>query len=313
MKKTIDIKRKRYKYNDVFAFFKQKGCLLLSKIYKNSKQKLKYKCSCGNIALIVFPNFKRGKRCFNCRCQRSMATDRKNHGGKLYVQTKEFKIKRKETSLRKYGVEHPLQSDTIQKKIKQNTLNKYGVSSLNQCEWVKKLQRKGFKKKYGVEYSLQIPSAMKKFKQTLMQKYGVPSLAYLSRPASKQSQKLFWAIHEKMSQNSRKKNHFAQLNKEFVVQYKKEFFKYDFVNSKYKKAIEYNGYNFHPKPHQKNNETGWCAFHPTKTVKEAKEYEKRKYKGLKEKGYRVLTVWDKEYKKDFDGLLKKCIDFIYTK
>ena len=157
---------------------------------------------------------------------------------------------------------------------------------------------------------MQIPSARDKFRRTLMEKYGVPNLAYLSRPASKQSQNLFWAIHCKMSNSLRNKNHFASLDSEFVVSYNGNHFKYDFVNSMLKKAIEYNGKNFHPRPSQSDDEIGWCAFHPERTVKEARAYEKKKYKALSSRKYEILTVWDFEYRKDFDKLVNKCLGFL---
>jgi len=177
----------------------------------------------------------------------------------------------------------------------------------------KEKSTQSFMERYGVTSSLQIPSAMKKFKQTLMAKYGVPSLAYLSRPASKESQKLFWEIHNSLSKEIQEKSHFAELNREFILSYDKKHFKYDFVNSILLKAIEYNGYSFHPKPEQLDEEIGWCAFHPNKTVKEAKEYENIKYKALETRGFKILTIWDYEYHKDYNKLVKKCIDFLTQK
>jgi hypothetical protein len=127
---------------------------------------------------------------------------------------------------------------------------------------------------------------------------------------SKESQKLFWSIQEQLPSKVKNKSHFGEFNAEFIVSYNKQCYKYDFVNSKLSKAIEYNGYNFHPKKSQKNEEVGWCAFHPTKTVKEAKNYELMKYKALKRRGYKILTVWDYEFHQDFEKLVKKCIKFL---
>ena len=172
------------------------------------------------------------------------------------------------------------------------------------------LLKKTIRKKYGCDYLHQSPEIRAKFKKTLLKKYGVPSLAYLSNCASRESQKLFDAIYEKMKGRHKNKTYYASLNHEFVITYNNKHFKYDYVNSTLKKAIEYNGYNFHPKADQKDEEIGWCAFHPNKTAKEARFYEKIKYEGLEKRGYQILTVWDYESHKDFDTLVQKCLDFL---
>ena len=47
-------------------FFKDNDCELLETEYKNSKTKMRYKCSCGDISYINFNNFRQGKRCKKC-------------------------------------------------------------------------------------------------------------------------------------------------------------------------------------------------------------------------------------------------------
>jgi G:T-mismatch repair DNA endonuclease (very short patch repair protein) len=113
-----------------------------------------------------------------------------------------------------------------------------------------------------------------------------------------------------MSKEHKGKTYFATLNKEFSTQYKNKCFKYDFVNSILKKVIEYNGSVFHPQPYQKDDEIGWFAMDKNKTVKEARDYEKIKYEALEKRGYKILTVWDTELRKDFTSLSKKCLNFL---
>jgi hypothetical protein len=55
-----------YSYEEVYTYFESKGCILLSKIYNNNKQKLDYICSCGNKSQTIFDSFKRGHRCREC-------------------------------------------------------------------------------------------------------------------------------------------------------------------------------------------------------------------------------------------------------
>lgn len=50
--------------------FSISGCELLSNQYNGTKSKLLYKCSCGNIAEIIFNKFKLGRRCKNCAGER---------------------------------------------------------------------------------------------------------------------------------------------------------------------------------------------------------------------------------------------------
>jgi very-short-patch-repair endonuclease len=64
IKKIVDNKTLSFEY--VYNEFKKYDCELLSKKYKTSKDKLKYKCKCGNIGYISFDNFSHGHRCIRC-------------------------------------------------------------------------------------------------------------------------------------------------------------------------------------------------------------------------------------------------------
>ena len=63
-KKITEKRKLSYKY--VYNYFKDQGCELLEKEYKNSHTKMEYKCDCGNISKIRFKDFKRGNRCKQC-------------------------------------------------------------------------------------------------------------------------------------------------------------------------------------------------------------------------------------------------------
>jgi len=58
--------KKKFTLEHVKNIFKQSNCELLEKKYKNSKQLLLYKCSCGNKHKINLNNFSSGKRCPHC-------------------------------------------------------------------------------------------------------------------------------------------------------------------------------------------------------------------------------------------------------
>lgn len=68
---------KKLTYEEVYTRFKEQNCELLDKEYKNSRTKLKYKCSCGNISFILLVDFMNGRRCNNCRIDRITSTKRK--------------------------------------------------------------------------------------------------------------------------------------------------------------------------------------------------------------------------------------------
>ena len=58
---------KKRTYQEVYDYFKSKGCELLSTEYINAHQKLEYKCPNGHIHEMTWNNFQRGKGCPKCR------------------------------------------------------------------------------------------------------------------------------------------------------------------------------------------------------------------------------------------------------
>jgi hypothetical protein len=88
------IEQTRHNIEDVEKLFKDNGCILLETNYVNNHTPMKYICVCGKEAEIVYTNFRRGQRCFDCGMK-----------------------KKEETFLNNYGVSHPSQSAIIQEKI----------------------------------------------------------------------------------------------------------------------------------------------------------------------------------------------------
>lgn len=67
----VNADNQRHSLEEVQNIFIDGGCILLSDKYNNSKQKLKYICSCGNDkAEIDLSHFKRGERCGECAIER---------------------------------------------------------------------------------------------------------------------------------------------------------------------------------------------------------------------------------------------------
>lgn len=56
-----------YTYEAIKRIFARAGCKLLTKNYKNNKQLLTYKCSCGEKSVAPYNNFYRAlNNCRNC-------------------------------------------------------------------------------------------------------------------------------------------------------------------------------------------------------------------------------------------------------
>lgn len=62
----INANSKRLDYQYVYNFIKNEGFILLSKTYKNAKQKLNIVCPKGHLFQITWDNFFNGKRCSIC-------------------------------------------------------------------------------------------------------------------------------------------------------------------------------------------------------------------------------------------------------
>jgi len=64
---------RRFSYVKVKSIFKNAGCELITKKYIHTRQKLKYKCLCGNIAEISLSSFQQGHRCKKCGVEKVKA------------------------------------------------------------------------------------------------------------------------------------------------------------------------------------------------------------------------------------------------
>jgi len=82
------------------------------------------------------------------------------------------KEKGKATMLKKYGVEHALQSKEIREKIEEKNLRKKGVKNVFELESVKEQIRKTNLKNHGVEYPMQSEEILQKSIKTNLDRYG---------------------------------------------------------------------------------------------------------------------------------------------
>jgi len=125
---------------------------------------------------------------------------------------------------------------------------------------------------------------------------------------SRISQQLFDKIHEKFSDN---KVNYATLNKEFIIynKEKKEVYAYDYVDRTTKRVIEYNGDLFHANPSTYNE---YDTPHPYSdiTAKDLWDKDRTKLELIKKYGFKVLVVWDSDYRTNPEKEIKKCMNFL---
>lgn len=124
---------------------------------------------------------------------------------------------------------------------------------------------------------------------------------------SKISQKMFWDIYESFRENN---VHFEELNKEIIRydKYNKRHYRYDYFDFTTKKVIEFNGDFWHCNPSKYDED----FIHPLLNLdaKTIWKNEKDKLNWIENRNYRVLVIWESEYRKDPKQTIEKCIEFL---
>jgi very-short-patch-repair endonuclease len=124
------------------------------------------------------------------------------------------------------------------------------------------------------------------------------------------SQELFWAVYKKL--RNKDKIYFGELNKEFNKNDFDRGYYYDFVCTKRKKVIEFNGDMWHANP---AIYTEHEIVNPYKndTAKQMWEKDRIKIDFIKTFGYDVLIIWESEYTKNKEAAITKCLNFLNNK
>jgi len=81
--------------------------------------------------------------------------------------------KKKQTYMKKYGVDNPLKNKEIREKMKQTCLEKYGVDNPGKNKKVQEKMKQTCMEKYGVDHPWQSKEVQEKMKHTCLKKYGV--------------------------------------------------------------------------------------------------------------------------------------------
>lgn len=83
------------------------------------------------------------------------------------------KEKTKETNLKRYGVENPLQNKKIREKMQNTCLEKYGVDNAMKLKETQEKSQNTCLKNHGVKYPMQNKKTQEKSQETLFKNYGV--------------------------------------------------------------------------------------------------------------------------------------------
>lgn len=165
-------------------------------------------------------------------------------------------------------------------------INKYGKDD-GEKKWEERCKKMDFgslnyfQKKYGKDIGFI------KYKERTEK---VTTYLRTAKTYSKISQELFWNIYNKLNDKSNIK--FAELNEEqifFVNKFWSKVFYVDF--KKGNKIIEFDGDYWHSSEKQKN-------------------IDKKRTNFLKSKGYDILRIKEKKYKKNKEKILNECLKFL---
>lgn len=152
--------------------------------------------------------------------------------------------KKKETSIKNYGVDHPSKSEEIKNKISETNIRKYGVKCIFELT---DLIKDGMIKKYNVEHPLQSSIIKDRMINTLISTYGVDNISKIDSVKCKKIQTclLRYGVkhHSQLKDISKKQiasykmNHFLKYGVEHPMQVKDTFIermKNSFKLKKYK-------------------------------------------------------------------------------
>lgn len=139
---------------------------------------IKFTCKCGTADEKKCHYIEKyGASCKYCRIpnakEKRKQTSLKKYGVNSVLEAKEIKDRIKQTNMKKYGVESNLAVECVKQQIKQTWLEKYGVSNPNQSPLIVEKTKATNMERYGVSNPNKLEEIKKKTKQTNLKKYGV--------------------------------------------------------------------------------------------------------------------------------------------
>lgn len=93
--------KSRHSLEHIQTYFEKVGCTLLTTVYLDNKQKLKYRCVCGNTSYIAFAKFQSGQRCPKCK-SRKISEKLSGSNSKFWDETKSMEQRIKDRRYPEY-------------------------------------------------------------------------------------------------------------------------------------------------------------------------------------------------------------------
>ena len=141
--------------------------------YKNCHE-VSFKCSKGHIRTMSLADLNRGRRCLECKPERTINTNLERFGVKNPFQSQEIKDKIKQTNLDKYGKTHHMKVPEIQQKTQNTMQEKYGIKfAFHSQECFDKI-RQTCLERYGKKFPLQSDFIQAKVRQKFMESINAP-------------------------------------------------------------------------------------------------------------------------------------------
>ena len=184
-------------YDTLKKNFEARNCVLLTprEKYQNNKQRLDFRCVCGETSTIVHQDLLRGRLCMSCKSDRSKITSMETYGVDNPAKSEEIKQKIVDTTMKNHGVKYAQQKPEIRAKTDATSLEKYGKLRAFLLPEVFEKIRKTHKEKYGVEFPLQAQEIQDKITLTFMKTLNAPrpflSEIYLQRMKEKYGHEWF--------------------------------------------------------------------------------------------------------------------------
>jgi G:T-mismatch repair DNA endonuclease (very short patch repair protein) len=128
---------------------------------------------------------------------------------------------------------------------------------------------------------------------------------------SKSSQELFWQIFSKLNEEEKKDCYFKTLNYEFCVMGGSKSYLYDFVLFNKRFCIEFNGDDWHANPKKYNINDVIPVYGNSTLAKDIWKRDEIKNNKITDKGFSLLIIWESDYKKHKETVIKRCLNEIY--
>lgn len=231
----------------------------------------------------------------------------------------------KQTCNRKYGADyHTCKHSTKRQQIDNAVRIKHNVDNVFQLQWVKDVIKKTCLQRYNVQFASQSQEFKQKLKETCLKKYGVDNVRkcqeiidkilhtkFLSPKSYTQSSKK----EEQLIKNilnyidDTEKIHYQIKGKQFgVMSNQKKYYFYDFVDTKNKKCIQFNGNYYHANPKFYNKD--WINKKIGQTAETIWLNQQKKLNAIKDRGFDVLVIWQDEYDNNKEGTISLCVQFL---